>query len=94
MVKSKTQKVRFHRGDKRPGNTLGKTKLSYTVDMVKEGRKILWHVVEQPTNNVVGKYFFEDDAMVLADFQNKHKVWQVNGGIPRFLWNYIAGSYS
>ena len=45
MVKNKTQKVRFHRGDKRPGNKLGKTKLSYTVDMVKEGRKILWHVV-------------------------------------------------
>ena len=52
------------------------------------------HVVEQPTNNVVGKYFFEDDANVLADFQNKHKVWQVNGGIPRFLWNYMAGSYN
>ncbi len=62
--------------------------------MVKEGRKILWHVREHPTNNVVGKYFFEDDANVLADFQNKHKVWQVSGGIPRFLWNYMAGSYS
>ena len=93
MVKTRTQKVRFHRGDKRPGNKLGTTKLSYTVDMVKEGRKILWHVVEEPTNNIVGKYFFEDDAYVLADFQNKHKVWQVNGGIPKFLWNWTAGSY-
>jgi len=93
MVKSKTQKVRFHKGDKRPGGGL-EGKLAYSVEMVKEGRKILWHVVEQPTNNVVGKYFFEDDAMVLADFQNKHKVWQVNGGIPRFLWNYVAGSYN
>ena len=93
MVKKK-QKVRFHRGDKRPGNTLGRTKLTYSVEMIKEGRKILWHVVEQPTGNVVGKYFFEDDAMVLADFQNKHKVWQVNGGIPKFLWNYVAGSYN
>ena len=94
MVKNKTQKVRFHKGDKRPGNTLGHKKLSYTVEMIKEGRKILWQVIEQPTNNVVGKYFFEDDAQELADFQNKNKVWQVNGGIPRFLWNYMAGSYS
>ena len=93
MVKSKTQKVRFHKGDKRPGGGL-EGKLAYSVEMVKEGRKILWHVVESPTNNVVGKYFFEDDANVLADFQNKHKVWQVNGGIPRFLWNYMAGSYN
>jgi hypothetical protein len=55
--------------------------------MVKEGKKILWHVLEQPTNNVVAKHFFEEDAKKLADFQNKHKVWQVNGGIPRYLWN-------
>jgi|TARA_B100001093_G_scaffold272146_1_gene260097 hypothetical protein len=92
MVKKKTQKVRFHKGDKRPGGGL-ESKLTYSVEMAKEGRKILWHVVEQPTNNIVGKYFFEDDAMVLADFQNKNKVWQVNGGIPKFLWNWVAGSY-
>ena len=92
MVKTKTQKVRFHRGDKRP-STLEK-KLTYTVEMIKEGRKILWHVLEAPTGNVVGKYFFEDDANVLADFQNKHKVWQPNGGIPKMLWNWTAGSYN
>jgi hypothetical protein len=92
MVKSKTQKVRFHKGDKRPGGGL-EGKLAYSVEMVKEGRKILWHVLEQPTNNIVGKYFFEDDAYVLADFQNKHKVWQINGGIPKFLWNWTAGSF-
>jgi len=90
----KKQKVRFHRGDRRPGDTLGKKKLTYKVEMAKEGKKILWHVIEEPTNNVVGKYFFEDDAQSLADFQNKHKVWQPNGGIPRFLWNYPLGSYS
>tara|TARA_B100001175_G_C19222250_1_gene501160 strand:+ start:181 stop:462 length:282 start_codon:yes stop_codon:yes gene_type:complete len=87
---NKKQKVRFHKGDKRPGNMLGKNKLSYTVDMVKEGRKILWHVIEEPTGNVVGKYFFEEDAKALADFQNKNKVWQINGGIPKFLWNWSA----
>ena len=31
---------------------------------------------------------FEEDANSLADFQNKHRVWQENGGIPKFLWNY------
>ena len=56
--------------------------------MAKEGKKILWLVLEQPTNNIVGKYFFEEDANSLADFQNEHKVWQENGGIPKFLWNY------
>ena len=87
MVKQKKQKVRFHRGDKRPGPGVSK-KLSYKVEMAKEGKKILWLVLEQPTNNIVGKYFFEEDANSLADFQNEHKVWQENGGIPKFLWNY------
>ena len=87
MVKRKTQKVRFNKGDKRPGGAL-KKKLTYSVEMAKEGKKILWHVIEQPTGFVVGKYFFEDDANELANFQNKHRVWQVNGGIPKFLWNY------
>ena len=92
MVKKKTQKVRFHKGDKRPGKL--EKKLKYEVEMVKEGKKILWCVLETPTNNVVGKYFFEDDAHTLADFQNKNRVWQINGGIPRFLWNYTAESFN
>ena len=87
MVKTKKQKVRFHKGDRRPGPGVSK-KLSNKVEMAKEGKKILWLVLEQPTNNIVGKYFFEEDANSLADFQNEHKVWQENGGIPKFLWNY------
>ena len=87
MVKKKKQKVRFHKGDRRPAKGLRK-KLNYTVEMVKEKKKILWHVIESPTDNVVGKYFFEEDANDLANFQNKHRVWQENGGIPKFLWNY------
>ena len=59
MVKKKKQKVRFHKGDKRP-NSLEK-KLKYKVEMAKEGKKILWHVVETPTENVVSKYFFEEE---------------------------------
>ena len=87
MVKTKKQKVRFHKGDRRPGPGVSK-KLSYKVEMAKEGKKILWLVLEQPTNNIVGKYFFEEDANSLADFQNENRVWQENGGIPKFLWNY------
>ena len=87
MVKKKKQKVRFHKGDKRPGPGVNK-KLSYKVEMAKEGKKILWHVVESPTQNVVGKFFFEEDANSLAEFQTEPRAWQVNGGIPKFLWNY------
>ena len=86
-MKRKKQKVRFNKGDKRPGPGLIK-KLKYKVEMAKEGKKILWHVIELPTKNVVSKYFFEEDANSLDDFQNKHRVWQENGGIPKFLWNY------
>ena len=86
MVKKKKQKVRFHRGDKRPGKL--EKKLTYTTEMQKKGRKILWCVREHPTDNIIAQYFFEEDAEYLADFQNKHRVWQENGGIPKFLWNY------
>ena len=48
----------------------------------------MWGVREQPTNNIIAKYFFEDDAENIAKFQDKHKVWQPNGGIPKMLWNY------
>ncbi len=81
----KTQKVRFHKGDRRPYTM--KKKLTYSVQMIKRARKIVWQVHEHPTNNIVGEYFFEEDAQKVVEFQNKHKVWQVNGGIPRYLWN-------
>jgi hypothetical protein len=68
----KKQKVRFYRGDKRPGN------------------HIIWQVVEHPTKNVVAEYFFEEDAHRLVKFQNKHKVWQSQGGIPKFLYINIS----
>ena len=80
------QKVRFHRGDRRP--TILRKKLSYSIEMIKDGKKIIWGVREQPTNHVVAKHFFEEDAKKLADFHNKNNVWQPNGGIPKMLWNY------
>ena len=88
----KKQKVRFHRGDRRPYTM--KKKLTYSTEMIKEGKKILWGVREQPTNNVVAKYFFEEDAKKLAEFQDKHKVWQENGGLPKMFWNYIYPTFT
>ena len=80
----KTQKVRFRKGDKRPGNFEGT--LSYTKKMIKKKKNIYWQVIEKPTKSVVWEGFFEEDAHKLVKFQNKNKVWQVNGGIPKFLW--------
>jgi hypothetical protein len=39
---------------------------------------------------VVAEYFFEEDAHKLVSFQNKHKVWQAQGGIPSFLYINIS----
>ena len=77
------QKVRFSRNDKRPAKH--KYKLSYETKPVKKGRKILWQVVEKPTGSIISETFFEEDADKLAQFQNKHKVWQENGGVVKHL---------
>ena len=84
MPKKKTQKVKFHRGDKRPNND--QPNLSYVKKMKKHKKDIIWEVIEKPTNSVIGQYFFEEDAFKLVNFQNKNKVWEPNGGIPKFLW--------
>ena len=89
---AKKQKVRFHKGDKRPNND--QPDLSYTKKMVKRGKEIIWQVIEKPTKNVISEYFFEEDAHKLVKFQNKHKVWQPNGGIPRFLLECFSIGYS
>ena len=60
-------------------------KLKYTKKILKKGKKIIWQIKERPTNNIVGEYFFEEDAKQIVDFQNKNQVWAINGGIPDFL---------
>jgi len=79
------QKVKFHKGDRRPKSNSEYIKLKYTVDMVKKRRKILWQVIESPSEKVVFESFFEEDAQSIAKFQNKNQVWKWNGGIPSFL---------
>tara|TARA_Y100001972_G_scaffold109047_1_gene139572 strand:+ start:83 stop:346 length:264 start_codon:yes stop_codon:yes gene_type:complete len=83
---AKKQKVRFYKGDRKPKSDKEYDKLSYKVKMRKKGRKFIWQVIESPTKKTVAEYFFEEDAQKLADFQNKHRVWELNGGIPSFLW--------
>jgi|TARA_B110000444_G_scaffold151813_1_gene142078 hypothetical protein len=82
----KKQKVRFHKGDRKPRSDKEYGDLSYEVKMRKRGRKILWLVKELPTKNTIAEYFFEEDAQKLADFQNKNQVWKLSGGIPKMFW--------
>jgi hypothetical protein len=82
----KKQKVRFHRGDRKPRSDKEYGELSYKIKMKKRGRKILWQVIEQPTKNTIAEYFFEEDAQKIADFQNKNQVWKLSGGIPKMFW--------
>ena len=60
-------------------------KLRYKKRMKKKGKKIVWQILERPTNSLVGEYFFEEDAKQIVDFQNKNQVWAVNGGVPSFM---------
>tara|TARA_Y100000356_G_C11005910_1_gene155816 strand:+ start:307 stop:507 length:201 start_codon:yes stop_codon:yes gene_type:complete len=60
-------------------------KLRYVKRMRKKGKKIVWQILERPTNVLIGEYFFEEDAKQIVDFQNKNQVWAINGGVPDFL---------
>jgi len=83
----KRQKVKFHRNDKRPGGL--NTSLSYHKKMIKKNNKIYWQAVEKPTGKIIKQSFFEEDVDKLVNFQNKHKQWQLTGGIPLFLCDNI-----
>lgn len=81
----KKQRVKFHKGDRRPRNDKDYPELKYRKRMIKREKEILWRVTEYPTKQVISEYFFEEDAKKLCDFQNKNQVWRFNGGIPKFL---------
>ena len=61
------------------------TKLSYELKLSKRNRKVRWRVIERPTGSIIIESEFEDDAKKVCDFQNKHKQWEPNGGIVKFL---------
>lgn len=83
----KKQKVRFHRNDQRPGGL--NQSLSYHKKMIKKNNKIFWQAIEKPTGTIIRQSFFEEDVSDLVSFHNKHKQWQLNGGIPKFLCDNI-----
>jgi hypothetical protein len=57
--------------------------------MIKKNNKIFWQAIEKPTGTIVRQSFFEEDVNDLVSFHNKHKQWQLNGGIPKFLCDVI-----
>jgi len=57
--------------------------------MVKRGKDIIWQVIESQQRVSLVSIFFEEDAHKLAKFQNQHKVWKSNGGVPKFLWTRV-----
>ena len=60
-------------------------KLSYELKLSKRNKKVRCLVIERPTGSIITESEFEDDAKKICDFQNKHKQWETNGGIVKFL---------
>ena len=60
-------------------------KLSYETVMVKKNRKILWQCIEKPTGSIICENFFREDVDKITKHQNKHRQWEPNGGIVKFL---------
>jgi len=52
--------------------------------------KIYWRAIERPTKKIIKQSFFEEDIDNLVRFHNKHRQWQLNGGIPKFLCDNIS----
>ena len=61
------------------------SKMSYETVMSKRKGKVRWLVVERPTGSIIAEEVFEDKAKQVAAFQNKHKQWEPNGGVVKFL---------
>ncbi len=60
-------------------------KLSYETVMVKKDRKILWQCIEKPTGSIICESFFREDVDKITKHQNKHRQWEPNGGVVKFL---------
>ena len=60
-------------------------KFHYETKMSKRKGKVRWLVIERPTGSIIAEEVFEDKAKYVADFQNKHKQWEPQGGIVGHL---------
>ena len=79
----KKNKVKKKTANKKP--RAKRSKLSYELKLSKRNKKVRWLVIERPTGSIITESEFEDDAKKICDFQNKHKQWETNGGIVKFL---------
>ena len=62
-----------------------KSKISYEVKLVKRKNKVRWLCIERPTGSIITESEFEDEAQAVCDHQNKHKQWENQGGVVKFL---------
>ena len=62
-----------------------KHKISYEMKLVKRKNKVRWLCVERPTGSIITESEFEDEAQKVCDHQNKHKQWENQGGVVKFL---------
>ena len=63
-----------------------KDSFSYEVKMSKrKGVGVRWLVIERPTGSIIAEEVFEDKAQVVADHQNKYKIWAQQGGVVEHL---------
>ena len=79
----KKNKVKKKTANRKP--RAKRSKLSYELKLSKRNKKVRWLVIERPTGSIITESEFEDDAKKICDFQNKHKQWETNGGIVKFL---------
>ena len=61
------------------------TNIKYEKKLSKYKGTMRWLVIERPTGSIVSAYTFEDEAETVVDFQNKHKVWAPQGGVPTYI---------
>jgi len=61
------------------------TNIKYEKKLSKYKGTMRWLVIERPTGSIVSAYTFEDEAETVVDFQNKHKVWAPQGGVPAYI---------
>tara|TARA_Y100000766_G_C18494042_1_gene406175 strand:+ start:106 stop:342 length:237 start_codon:yes stop_codon:yes gene_type:complete len=62
-----------------------KSKISYEVKLVKRKNKVRWLCIERPTGSIISESEFEDEVQAVCDHQNKHKQWENQGGVVKFL---------
>ena len=80
-----SNRTRHFPGDRKPGKSISKDKMFYEKKLSKHKGQMRWLVIEKPTGSILCVTAFEDEAKKVADFQNKHKVWAPQGGVPAYI---------